>query len=34
MQTQLEEIDKHRVKLDVEVEPGETKPVMDLAYTH
>ena len=34
MRTQLEEIDKHRVKLAVEVEPTEVKPVLDLAYTH
>jgi trigger factor len=34
MRTQLEEIDKHRVKLAVEVEPAEAKPVLDLAYTH
>ncbi|MGH2711766.1 MAG: trigger factor [Actinomycetota bacterium] len=34
MQTKLEDVAKHRVKLIVEVEPGETKPVMDLAYSH
>jgi trigger factor len=34
MRTELEEIDKHRVKLLVEVEPDEAKPVIDLAYSH
>ena len=34
MRTELEEIAKHQVKLRVEVEPGEAKPVLDLAYTH
>jgi trigger factor len=34
MRTQLEEIAKHRVKLVVEVEPAEAKPVLDLAYSH
>ena len=34
MHTELEEIAKHQVKLRVEVDPGEAKPVLDLAYTH
>lgn len=34
MQTSLETIDKHRVKLTVEVPPEETTPVLDLAYRH
>lgn len=34
MDTNLETVDKHRVKLTVEVPPQETKPVLDLAYRH
>ncbi len=34
VRTELEDIAKHQVKLRVEVEPEETKPVLDLAYTH
>jgi trigger factor len=34
MQTTLETVDKHRVKLTVEVTPEETSPVLDLAYRH
>lgn len=34
MHTELEEIEKHQVKLRVEVDPAEAKPVLDLAYTH
>ncbi|MGH2739964.1 MAG: trigger factor [Actinomycetota bacterium] len=34
MQTTLEEVDKHKVKLTVEVTPDEVKPVLDLAYRH
>lgn len=34
MQTTLENVDKHRVKLTVEVAPEETTPVLDLAYRH
>jgi trigger factor len=34
MQTTLENVDKHRVKLTVEVPPEETTPVLDLAYRH
>ena len=34
MQTTLENVDKHRVKLTVEVAPEETSPVLDLAYRH
>jgi trigger factor len=34
MQTALENVDKHRVKLSVEVTPDEAKPVLDLAYRH
>jgi trigger factor len=34
MDTNLETVDKHRVKLTVDVPPQETKPVMDLAYRH
>ena len=34
MRAELEEVDKHRVKLTVEVEPAEAKPVVDLAYAH
>lgn len=34
METTLEEVAKHRVKLTVEVGPEETKPVLDLAYRH
>ena len=34
MQTTLENVDKHRVKLTVEVPPDETSPVLDLAYRH
>jgi len=32
MQTSLETVDKHRVKLSVEVPSEETTPVLDLAY--
>jgi trigger factor len=32
--TELEEIAKHQVKIRVEVDPGEAKPVLDLAYAH
>ena len=34
MRTELEEVDKHRVKLLVEVDPTEAKPVVDVAYAH
>ena len=34
MQTTLEEVDKHKVKLTVEVPPDEARPVLDLAYRH
>jgi trigger factor len=34
MQTTLEEVDKHKVKLTVEVPPEEARPVLDLAYRH
>jgi trigger factor len=34
MKTELEDVDKHRVKLRVEVEPDDAKPVLDLAYQH
>jgi trigger factor len=34
MQTSLEKVDKHRIKLTVEVPAQETKPVLDLAYRH
>jgi trigger factor len=34
MQTSLETVDKHRVKLSVEVPSEETTPVLDLAYRH
>lgn len=34
MQTSLEAVDKHRVKLSVEVPSEETTPVLDLAYRH
>jgi trigger factor len=34
MQTTLENVDKHRVKLTVQVPPEETRPVLDLAYRH
>jgi trigger factor len=34
MQTTLENVDKHRVKVTVEVPPEETSPVLDLAYRH
>ena len=34
MQTSLENVDKHRVKLTVEVPSQETTPVLDLAYRH
>ncbi len=34
MHTTLENVDKHRVKLTVDVPPEETKPVLDLAYRH
>ena len=34
MQTTLEELEKHRVKLRIEVTPQEAKPVLDVAYSH
>ncbi len=34
MRTSLETVDKHRVKLTVEVPSEETTPVLDLAYRH
>jgi trigger factor len=34
MQTSLETVDKHRVKLSVEVPSEETTPVLDVAYRH
>jgi trigger factor len=34
MQTTLEEVDKHKVKLTVDVPPDEARPVLDLAYRH
>jgi trigger factor len=34
MQTSLETVDKHRIKLTVEVPSEETTPVLDLAYRH
>lgn len=34
MQTKLETVDKHRVKLTVEVPSEEATPVLDLAYRH
>ena len=34
MRTQVEEVAKHRVKLRVEVDPEEAKPVLDVAYRH
>lgn len=34
MQSTLEEVAKHRVRLRIEVSPEETKPTMDLAYRH
>jgi trigger factor len=34
MNTTLEDVDKHKVKLTVEVPPEEAKPVLDLAYRH
>lgn len=34
METTLEEVAKHRVKLTVEVTPEEAKPTLDLAYRH
>ncbi|HEV8681330.1 MAG TPA: trigger factor [Actinomycetota bacterium] len=34
MQTTLEEVDKHKVKLTVAVPPDEVRPVLDLAYRH
>jgi trigger factor len=34
MQTTLENIDKHRVKLAVQVTPEDVKPILDLAYRH
>lgn len=34
MRTELEEVARHRVKLRVEVEPDEAKPVLDVAYRH
>ena len=32
--TELEDVAKHQVKLRIEVDPEEAKPVLDLAYTH
>jgi trigger factor len=34
MRTELEDVEKHRVKVRVEVEPEEAKPLLDLAYRH
>jgi trigger factor len=34
MQTTLENVDKHRVRLQVDVPPEETKPILDLAFRH
>jgi trigger factor len=34
MRIEREDVDKHRVKLAVDVEPDELKPVLDLAYRH
>jgi trigger factor len=34
MQTNVETVDKHRIRLTVEVSPDEAKPVLDLAYRH
>lgn len=34
MQTTLEEVAKHRVRLRIDVSPQEAKPTMDLAYRH
>jgi trigger factor len=34
MQTTLEEVAKHRVRLRIEVDPAEAKPIMDMAYRH
>jgi trigger factor len=34
MQTTLEQVDKHKVKLTVDVPPDEARPVLDLAYRH
>jgi trigger factor len=34
METTLEDVGKHRVKLSVDVPPEETRPVLDLAYRH
>jgi trigger factor len=34
MQTTLENVDKHRVKLAVQVAPEDAKPILDLAYRH
>ncbi|MGH2724930.1 MAG: trigger factor [Actinomycetota bacterium] len=34
MQTNLENVDRHTVRLSVEVSPEEARPVLDLAYRH
>jgi trigger factor len=34
MQTTLENVDKHRVRLQVEVPPDEARPLLDLAFRH
>ena len=34
MRTEIEEVAKHRVKLQVDVEPSEAKPIVDVAYGH
>lgn len=34
MQTSVEELDRHKVRLTVEVPPEEARPVLDLAYRH
>jgi trigger factor len=34
MQTTLENVDKHRVRLQVEVPPDEARPILDLAFRH
>jgi trigger factor len=34
METTLEDVGEHRVKLSVDVPPEETRPVLDLAYRH
>ncbi|HEX2032088.1 MAG TPA: trigger factor [Actinomycetota bacterium] len=34
MQTNLENVDKHRVRLSVDVSAAEARPILDLAYRH